>query len=63
MKATETQKEIAKYLHELVSNTFAGVVVPIHLANFIKDAGAAIGLCVCSGFYNAENYTMVLYID
>ena len=62
MKATETQKEIAKYLHELVNKTFGGVIVPLHLAKFIKEAGSAIGLCVCSGFLNVENCTVVLYL-
>lgn len=59
--ATETQKEVVKYLNELV-NTFSGVAVPLHLAKFIKEAGAAIGLCVCSSFLNVENYTIVLYL-
>ena len=36
MKATETQKEITKYLNELVNNTFGGVAVPLHLEKFIK---------------------------
>lgn len=59
--ATETQKEVIKYLNELV-NSFSGIVCPLTYAKFVKEAAAAIGLCVCSGFYNEENYSVLLYL-
>lgn len=61
MKATETQKEIAKYLHELTT-AFGGVSVPLHLSKYISEAGAAIGLCVRSCFMDSDSYTVMLYL-
>ena len=61
MKATYTQKQIIKHLNEVV-NTFGGTFVPVHLAEYVKAAGTAIGLSICTGFYNADNSTIALYI-
>lgn len=61
MKATETQKAIAKHLNDVI-NTFGGATVPLHLARHIQAAGAAIGLIICTGFYNEASNTIALYL-
>ena len=61
MAATYTQKQIVKHLSAVV-NTIGGAFVPQHLAQRIQTAGAAVGLCICTGIYNVDNNTIALYL-
>ena len=62
MNATESQKEIAKYLNALVNDFFGAIWVPIWAADHMRRAAAAIGLNVTTSIYFQEKGEILIHL-
>ena len=62
MNATESQKEIAKYLNALVNDFFGALWVPVWASDHVKRAAAAIGLNVNASIYHQETGQILIHL-
>ncbi|MDE5886714.1 MAG: hypothetical protein K2H46_03900 [Muribaculaceae bacterium] len=62
MNATESQKEIIKYLNALVNDFFGSIWVPVWAADHMRRAAAAIGLRVTASIYHEKNGEILIQL-